>query len=255
LFFPLKKIVDKINDYVLSLIPNNEREYCSAESIDKSDELLNPAFGLLPPEFLNSLQISGIPNHKLKLKVGTSIMLIRNLDQVDGLCNGTRLIITKLGSNVVEAEVITGPNTGNRTYIPKINMSPSESPWPFKLIRSQFPFIVSYAMTINKSQGQSLQHVGLYCHTQFLAIANYMLHFQELKENTDFIFLYMTMMVIPKILPLMLFTTKYLPIYKQVSFHLTIQLRCIFLFFVLFTFTHNTCIMYVVAFQNCYDDF
>jgi len=124
--------------------------------------MLNPAFTLLPPEFLYSLQTSGIPNHKLKLKVGTPIMLIRNLDQTDGLCNGTRLIITKLGSNVIEAEVVTGPNIGNRTYIPRINMSPSESPWPFKLIRRQFPFIVSYAMTINKSQGQSLHHIGLY---------------------------------------------------------------------------------------------
>ncbi|OIW15605.1 hypothetical protein TanjilG_08181 [Lupinus angustifolius] len=41
-------------------------------------------------------------------------------------------------------------------------MSPSQSPWPFMLIRRQFPIIVSYAMTINKSQGQSLQSVGLY---------------------------------------------------------------------------------------------
>ncbi|KAH1087266.1 hypothetical protein GYH30_018698 [Glycine max] len=157
-----KEIVEKINDYVLSLIPNNEKEYCIVDSIDKSDELLNPAFALLPPEFMYSLQTSGIPNHKLKLKVGTPIMLIRNLDQTDGLCNGTRLIITKLRSNVIEAEAITGPNSRNRTYIPRINMSPSESPWPFKLIRRQFPFIVSYAMTINKYQGQSLHHIGLY---------------------------------------------------------------------------------------------
>ncbi|KAG5117266.1 hypothetical protein JHK84_043379 [Glycine max] len=150
---------------ILPIVPKGNRsniEYCSADSIDKSDELLNLAFALLPPEFLYSLQTSGIPNHKLKLKVRTPIMLIRNLDQTDGLCNGTRLIITKLGSNVIEAEVITGPNTGNMTYIPRINMSPSESPWPFKLIRRQFPFIVSYAMTINKSQGQSLHHIGLY---------------------------------------------------------------------------------------------
>jgi len=115
----------------------------------------------LTPKFLSSLKTSGIPNHKLKLKVGTPIMLIRNLDQADGLCNGTRLIITRLDSNVVESEAITGPNTGNKTYIPRMNMSPSDSPWPFKLIRRQFPFIVSYAMTINKSQG-SLEHVGLY---------------------------------------------------------------------------------------------
>uniref|UniRef100_A0A0R0E6I2 ATP-dependent DNA helicase n=1 Tax=Glycine max TaxID=3847 RepID=A0A0R0E6I2_SOYBN len=167
-----KDVVDKINDYVLSLIPSDEKEYCSADSVDKSDELLNPTFGVLTPEFLNTLKTSGIPNHKLRIKIGTPIILLRNLDQANGLCNGTRLIVTKLGTNVVEAEVITGPNVGYKTYIPRMNMSPSDSPWPFKLIKRQFPFIVSFAMTINKSQGQSLAHVGLYlpnpvfCHGQ-----------------------------------------------------------------------------------------
>ena len=87
-----KHVVDKINDYALSLIPSEEKEYCSADSIDKSDELLNPAFGVLTPEFLNSLKTSGIPNHKLKIKVGTPIILLWNLDNVDGLCNRTRLM-------------------------------------------------------------------------------------------------------------------------------------------------------------------
>jgi len=70
--------------------------------------------------------------------------------------------VTRLGAHVVEAEIITGPNTGHRTYISRMNMSPSDSLRPFKLIRRQFPFMVSFAMTINKSQGQFLAHVGLY---------------------------------------------------------------------------------------------
>ncbi|KHN22184.1 ATP-dependent DNA helicase PIF1 [Glycine soja] len=125
----------------------------------------SPAFGVLTAEFLNSLKTSGIPNHKLRIKVGTPIILLWNLDQADGLCNETRLIVTRLGSSVVEAEIITGPNIGHRTYIPRMNLSPSDSPWPFKLIRRQFPFMISFAMTINKSQGQSLTHVGLYLST------------------------------------------------------------------------------------------
>lgn len=40
--------------------------------------------------------------------------------------------------------------------------SPSDSPWPFKLSRRQFSIHISYVMTINKSQGQSLDKVGLY---------------------------------------------------------------------------------------------
>jgi ATP-dependent DNA helicase PIF1 len=87
---------------------------------------------------------------------------MRNIDQSDGLCNGTRLIVSKLADHVIEAMVIGGINHGNVIYIPRMDMSPSQSPWPFKLTRRQFPIIVSYAMTINKSQGQSLDYVGLY---------------------------------------------------------------------------------------------
>jgi ATP-dependent DNA helicase PIF1 len=63
---------------------------------------------------------------------------------------------------VIEAKIIGGKTHGNTLYIPRFDMSPSQSPWPFKLNRRQFPIIVSYAMTINKSQGQSLDFVGIY---------------------------------------------------------------------------------------------
>ena len=41
-------------------------------------------------------------------------------------------------------------------------MNPSDSKLPFKMNRHQFPIIPSFAMTINKSQGQSMNNVGLY---------------------------------------------------------------------------------------------
>lgn len=117
---------------------------------------------MLTPEFLSSLRTSGLPNHHIKLKVGVPVMLIRNIDQSEGLCNGTRLIITKLGIHVLQASIVSGKGYGQLVYIPRMDMSPSQSPWPFKLNRRQFPIVVSYAMTINKSQGQSLDNVGLY---------------------------------------------------------------------------------------------
>jgi len=89
-------------------------------------------------------------------------MLLRNLDQSEGLCNESRLIITRLQKHVIAARILSGNRKGNEVYIPRMSMSPSQSPWPFKLIRRQFPIMLSYAMTINKSQGQSLCSVGLY---------------------------------------------------------------------------------------------
>jgi len=92
-------------------------------------------------------------------------MLLRNLDQSQGLCNGSRLIVTKLANHVISAKIITGKSKGTQIYIPRMSKSLSQSPWPFKLIRRQFPIMLSYAMTINKSQGQSLDCVRLYLPT------------------------------------------------------------------------------------------
>ncbi|XP_050895929.1 uncharacterized protein LOC127102625 [Lathyrus oleraceus] len=154
--------VDIINQYVLGFIPGEEKEYLSSDSVDTFDGEGNEAFDVLTPKFLNTLTTSGLPNHKIKLKIGTPIMLLRNIDQPEGLCNGTRLIVTRLANHVIEAKIISGKNIGGVIYIPRMDMTPTQSPWPFKMTRRQFPITICYAMTINKSQGQSLDYVGLY---------------------------------------------------------------------------------------------
>ncbi|XP_058776414.1 uncharacterized protein LOC131650731 [Vicia villosa] len=145
------EIVDQINDHILNLMPGEIRDYYSANLVDRS-EIHDPSVvDILTPEFISSLRTSGTP-----------IMLMRNIDQSEGLCNGTRLCITKMAAHVLEASIMGGKGLGNLVYIPRMDMSPSQSPWPFKLNRRQFPIIVSYFMTINKSQGQSLDNIVLY---------------------------------------------------------------------------------------------
>ncbi|XP_058742091.1 uncharacterized protein LOC131614535 [Vicia villosa] len=138
------------------------KDYYSSNSVDRSEIHDTNVVDILTPEFLSSLTTSGLPNHLIRLKVGTPVMLMRNIDQSEGLCNGTRVMITKMANHVIEAKIMAGKCCGNLVYIPRMDMSPSQSPWPFKLKRRQFPIIVSYAMTINKSQGQSLDKVGLF---------------------------------------------------------------------------------------------
>jgi ATP-dependent DNA helicase PIF1 len=113
-------------------------------------------------EFFNTLQFSGIANHKLELKVSVLILLLRNFNQSIGLCNGTRLIIKRLDQRVIEAKIIIGNNVGKRVFIPHIIMSPSRTNWPFVLRHRQFLVQVAFVMIINKSQGQTLNNVGVY---------------------------------------------------------------------------------------------
>ena len=61
-----------------------------------------------PTEFLNSLNISGMPPHELNLKIGLPIMLLRNINPNAGLCNGTRLKIQKVFSRLIQAEISFG---------------------------------------------------------------------------------------------------------------------------------------------------
>ncbi|CAN1836766.1 ATP-dependent DNA helicase PIF1 [Linum perenne] len=115
-----------------------------------------------PPEFLNTLSFNGVPEHAITLKECTPVMILRNLNPSLGLCNGTRVLITKLGQHVIQGIVIGGFFEGNVVVIPRIVLEITEHRWPFTLRRRQFPVRTCYAMTINKSQGQTLDCVGLY---------------------------------------------------------------------------------------------
>ncbi|KAL9816423.1 putative DNA helicase [Arabidopsis thaliana] len=126
------------------------------------NEDVNTINEYLLEQFLNSIKLPGLPNHSLRLKVGAPIMLLRNLDPKGGLCNGTRLQIMQLCTQIVEAKVITGDRIGNIVLIPTMNLTPTDTKLLFKMRRRQFPLSVVFAMTINKSQCQSLEHVGLY---------------------------------------------------------------------------------------------
>ena len=65
--------------------------------------------------------------------------------------------------SVIEAEVATGPVKGQRTFIPRLSITPSDAEnWPFTLRRRHFPVRPAFAITINKAQWQTFQRVGLY---------------------------------------------------------------------------------------------
>ena len=103
-----------------------------------------------------------MPEHKLSLKVGVPIILLRNINPKGGLCNGTRLQITHLGQWIIGAQILTGSFKGRRVMIPRITLTNNgESDMTCELRRRQFPIRLAFAITINKSQGQSLKYVGV----------------------------------------------------------------------------------------------
>ncbi|XP_074352823.1 uncharacterized protein LOC141691974 [Apium graveolens] len=88
-------------------------------------------------EYLNSINIPGLPLHELKLKVGVIVMLMQNLNQTLGLCNDMRMMVTKCLQHCVECEVIAGQYKGTKHFIPIMELALTETKLPFKLCRKQ----------------------------------------------------------------------------------------------------------------------
>ncbi|SGY56839.1 BQ5605_C006g04179 [Microbotryum silenes-dioicae] len=148
--------VDELNNMIIELLPGDAQTIYSADSVDEEDG------SLYPTEYLNTLNIPGMPLHAVRLKVGCTAMLLRNMDPGAGLCNGTRLLLTRLQSRVLEAIILTGDHAGQTILLPRITLkNASSADLPLTLYRTQFPIRLAMAMTINKSQGQSLGHVGV----------------------------------------------------------------------------------------------
>ncbi|WZZ70705.1 hypothetical protein YC2023_082075 [Brassica napus] len=115
-----------------------ERIYLSSDSIDPSDtRSVNDQ--ALTPDFLNSIKASGLPNHKLRLKIGCPVMLMRNIDHVGGLMNGTRLQIIDMSDLCVKARIITGKKVGEVFLIPRLFITPSDKKLSFKMRRRHLP--------------------------------------------------------------------------------------------------------------------
>jgi len=149
-----------LNETIIDKFTGEPRTYYSADSICIDDT--NCDASMYTVEFLNSLTPSGMPTHKLTLKPGVIIMLLRNINTSKGLCNGTRLTVINLFQHFIHAKIVAGSFANTETFIPRVSLSPSDADIPFRMTRLQFPVRVSFAMTINKSQGQTFDKAGVF---------------------------------------------------------------------------------------------
>jgi len=67
-----------------------------------------------------------------------------------------------MGKFFLEGEVISDSHIDEKVLIPRLSLTPSDLRIPFKFSRRQFPLTLSFAITINKSQRQSLKNVDIY---------------------------------------------------------------------------------------------
>jgi len=99
----LNSDVDSLNKKALERFPGPVQVFYGADSIPTSeqsggkDPMLN-----YPVEYLNEINCSGLPLAKLEVKVGCPVMILRNLDPANGVCNSSRGILTRYRHRVLE---------------------------------------------------------------------------------------------------------------------------------------------------------
>ncbi|XP_030745097.1 uncharacterized protein LOC115874142 [Sitophilus oryzae] len=157
--------VDDINEILLNKLRGETFYYYSCDEYlgEDGDDFHVPA------DLLHSVKASNLPPHELKVKVGAVVMLLRNLDLGTGLCNGCRFVVSACHKEVLELLAITGVRRGTTVMVPRVLIRATVPALPRGIKRLQFPVRLAFAMTINKSQGQTLKRVGLHLPTPCFA--------------------------------------------------------------------------------------
>jgi len=164
--------VENINLTILDLIPGNHVDFISIDTLvvrgaeNDAADAVKVHVADKDIENINNKTPTGLPPHVLRLKVGSMVMLIRNLSVRDGLCNGTRMQVLKMEEHILHCKLLTvmeNRHHNDVVIIPKVKFTygtdADSRETPFT--RIQFPVRLCFAMTVNKAQGQTLNRMGL----------------------------------------------------------------------------------------------
>ena len=147
----------KLNEEILERAPGPVTSYFSCDEALCEEEGEADDY---TPDFLHKQTPGGLPPHQLNLKQDSVVMLLRNMDTNNGLSNGTRMVVKKMLQHSIHCVTIAEKPVD--VLIPKIITTSNSTGLPFTLKRTQLPVRLSYSMTINKAQGQTLSYVGIY---------------------------------------------------------------------------------------------
>ena len=146
--------VDMWNSIVQELNPNGPHVLVSKNEFKDCDDPHGILRSMLTDDACQFYRQTGVPDHRLTLKEGDLCFLMRTLNRKEKLANNARVVVKKNYRYSIKVETVS--DNPREFLIPRIRFSVNLKFGGFTLIRTQFPLRLAYAMTKNKSQGQSI---------------------------------------------------------------------------------------------------
>ena len=154
--------VDEWNDLIQSMNPEAEVDCISHDYMCEVDDVHGHIEKLTTEACLNSYNSTSAPPHILKLKVNDICLVTRAL-MVDNIASNSRVQIVSIHHNVIWVRTLSEA-TQRVVAIPKVRFKfRLDYGQSFSLMRTQFPLRLAYAMTMNKSQSQTLRRTLVDC--------------------------------------------------------------------------------------------
>ena len=195
--------VDAWNTRLQRLNKNKEYRLVSHDTFADVDDPKGHLARLLSEEVLNGYTNTQVPNHVLKLKKGDVCLIMRPMKAYD-LASNARVIIMGISENFKMVKVKTLDAHPRIVYVPRMRFNfHLRSKSSYTMSRVQFPLRLCYAMSVNKSQGQSFDQVLLDATTPNFSHGHLYVALSRLREhdkirvivNDDMVFEYSTLAV------------------------------------------------------------
>lgn len=137
-FVRLHGPINKMIDSILQKLPEPLIELLS------QDRSIDPTTWDPSPALLHKLNPPGLPHHRLRIKVGCVVALLRDLNSSSQLSKSQHLQILRVEQERLECLVLDGQLEGTKTILTKVSFAAkhrNEATFPFQ--RIQFPIQVS----------------------------------------------------------------------------------------------------------------
>lgn len=145
--FAVNRSVDMINQKRYDALQSAERVY-------KAQDHVVGRLGIHDTKVMDAT----VPQ-EMRLKLGTQVMITRNIDLESQICNGTKGVIVDMADDAIYIQTVDGRRIRVGRHDTEMNFT-DRFPKTF-LRRSQFPLRRAWAATIHKCQGATIDYVSV----------------------------------------------------------------------------------------------